>query len=61
VPYGRSNLSSRLQFGYNQEGGPRSLYEHEVELEKKKTFMDPDGTISHFPYSSVSVTTTIEV
>jgi hypothetical protein len=28
APYGRPNLRCRLHFGHNQEGGPRSLYEH---------------------------------
>jgi hypothetical protein len=34
APYGRPNLRSRLHFGHNQEGGPRSLYGHVVALKK---------------------------
>jgi hypothetical protein len=33
-PYGRPNLRSRLNFGYNQEEGLRSLYGHVMELKK---------------------------
>jgi hypothetical protein len=32
---GRPKLRSRLRFGHNQEGGPRSLYGHVVTLGKK--------------------------
>jgi hypothetical protein len=38
VPYGHPKLRSRLHFGYNQEGGPWSLYGHVVAFGELKNF-----------------------
>jgi hypothetical protein len=40
APYGRPKRRSRLHFGHNQDGAPRSLYGHVVALEKKVSNID---------------------
>jgi hypothetical protein len=46
APYGRPKLRSRLHFGHNQVGGPRSLCGHLVALgEEKKSTLSPPGSL----------------